>query len=390
MLHAMPTLSRRSLIKGSVATFAIAMTQRPLSVFGFDPPTTGEELVKFVPDQIIPKDRTMLQWDELTSWITPNEQIFNVAHYGYPEVDVANWNLTISGWIKKPLVLTLDDLKKRRRKTVTATLECSGNGSNPGFMGAIANAKWTGTSLGSLLKDAGLHKRAREVVFFGADTKEEELRSQKFDMHFSRALALGDAMADDVILCWEVNGEPLSAKNGAPVRLIVPGWFGIAWTKWLTRIELLDRRFMSKYMGREYVTIRGEKTGDNDGEMLWRETSVGPIATKSIVARVTKLPDGDLKITGAAWTDGTPLKNVELQIDGGEWIKVELDRKNRSKYSWTFWSYVWKNPPAGEHKLVSRATDTDGGVQPALTDPEIKNKRTYWEANQQFPRRIRV
>jgi DMSO/TMAO reductase YedYZ molybdopterin-dependent catalytic subunit len=387
----MTTLSRRTLLKGSVATVAVAMTQRPLSVFGFDAPAAGEELVKFVPDQMIKGGRKMVQWDELTTWITPNEQIFNVAHYGYPEVDPAIWNLTINGWVKEPMVLTLDDLKKRRRKTVTATLECSGNGSNPGFMGAIANARWTGTSLGSLLKDAGLHDRAREVVFFGADTKEEEVRSQKFDMRFSRALHLDDAMAKDVILCWEVNGEPLSAKNGAPVRLVVPGWFGIAWTKWLTRIELHDRRFMSKYMGREYVTIRGENLDDReDGEMLWRETSVGPIATKSIVARVTKLPGGDLKITGAAWTDGTPLKSVELQIDKGEWIEVEIDRKNRSKYSWTFWSYIWKNPAKGEHRLVSRATDKDGRVQPALTDPEIKNKRTYWEANQQFPRRIRI
>jgi hypothetical protein len=109
----MPTLTRRSLIKGSVATVAFAMTQRPLAVFGFDSPAAGEEPVKFLPDQMIPKDRTMLRWDELTSWITPNDQIFNVAHYGYPEVDPAAWNLTVSGWVKKPLVLTLECSEQR-------------------------------------------------------------------------------------------------------------------------------------------------------------------------------------------------------------------------------------------------------------------------------------
>ncbi|MBI1175914.1 molybdopterin-dependent oxidoreductase [bacterium] len=384
----MTPLSRRALLKGSVATVALAMTQRPLSVFGFDAPEPDEELVKFLPDQMIPKDRTMLKWDELTSWITPNDQIFNVAHYGYPEVNVADWKLEVGGWVKHPLTLTLDELKSRRHKTVTATLECSGNGSNPGFMGAIANARWTGTSLRSLLKHAGLRDRAREVVFFGLDQKTENVRSQDFNMHFSRSLALEDAIADDVILCWEVNGEPLSPKNGAPVRLVVPGWFGIAWTKWITRIEVLDRRFMSKYMGREYVTIRGEEV---DGKMLWKETQVGLIDTKSIVARVTRRKDGALRITGAAWTDGTPLDKVVLQIDDGDWQQVELDRHHRhDKHSWTFWSFIWENPPAGEHKLVSRATDKDGRVQPTLTDPEIKNKRTYWEANQQFPRKIRI
>lgn len=383
----MTTLSRRDLLKGSVAAVAIAMTQRPLSVFGFDAPAAGEELVRFLPDQLVSKDKPMVKFDELTSWITPNDHIFNVAHYGYPEVNVADWKLSLGGWLKQPLALTLDDLKRRRRMTVTATLECSGNGSNPGFMGAIANARWTGTPLGPLLKEAGLHKRVREIVFFGADEKVEKVREQDFEMKFSRALALEDALRDDVILCWDVNGEPLSVKNGAPLRLIVPGWFGIAWTKWLTRIEAHDRRFMSKYMGREYVTIRGEEI---EGETLWRETSVSLMATKSIVARVTKRADGALRITGAAWTDGTPLAKVELQIDDGQWLEVELDRKNRAKHAWTFWSHIWTNPTAGEHKLVSRATDADGRVQPALTDSPIKNKRTYWEANQQFPRKIRV
>jgi DMSO/TMAO reductase YedYZ molybdopterin-dependent catalytic subunit len=194
-------------------------------------------------------------------------------------------------------------------------------------------------------------------------------------------------MRDDLLLCYEMNGEPLPISHGGPVRLVVPGWFGIAWVKWLSRIEVLDRRIMSKYMAREYVTLRAEERAD---KTLWRETSIGPMLVKSIAARALKLPDGTIRIEGAAWSDGTPLRRVELQIDEGAWQPVTLDTKNRSPYCWTFWSYDWKQPGPGEHTLVSRATDAEGRTQPAADDPKIKLKKTYWEANQQWPRKIKV
>jgi len=184
-----------------------------------------------------------------------------------------------------------------------------------------------------------------------------------------------------------MNGQPLEPVHGAPLRLVVPGWFGISWVKWLTRIELLDRRFMSKYMAREYVTIRGE---ERDGKTFWRETSVGPMDLKSVVARVVRRKDGSLRVSGAAWTDGTPLQRVELKIDDGQWTPARLDRKQHAMYSWTFWSYDWKNAAPGEHTLVSRALDAEGRVQPAAEAPEIQLKRTYWEANQQWPRKIGI
>jgi len=144
---------------------------------------------------------------------------------------------------------------------------------------------------------------------------------------------------------------------------------------------------MSKYMAREYVTIRG---GERNGRTIWRETSVGPIDVKSIVARVVRRPDGNLRVSGAAWTDGTPLKKVELKIDSGNWLTVQLNKRQHAKYGWTFWSCDWKNPEPGDHILVSRATDAEGRVQPAADDPAIKLKKTYWEANQQHPRKIRI
>jgi DMSO/TMAO reductase YedYZ molybdopterin-dependent catalytic subunit len=229
--------------------------------------------------------------------------------------------------------------------------------------------------------------RGAEVVFFGNDEKIEKIRDKDYLQNFARSLSRDDAFRDDVLLAYEMNGLPLAKSHGAPLRLVVPGWFGIAWVKWLARIEVLDRRYMSKYMAREYVTIRGE---EKDGRATWRETSVGPIDLKSITARAARLASGTVRLTGAAWTDGTPLRAVELKIDDGPWRATQLEPKQRAKYAWTFWSYDWKSPEPGEHTLVSRAIDAEGRIQPPPDDPGIKLKQTYWEANQQWPRKIRI
>ena len=254
-------------------------------------------------------------------------------------------------------------------------------------MGAVGNARWTGTPLGPLLRECGLRKEGIEVVFFGADEKSEKIKDNDYLQNFARSLSTIDAMQDKIILAYEMNGKPLAPSHGFPLRLIVPGWYGVAWVKWLKRIEVQDRRFMGRFMARDYVTIRGEE-GRN--RTVWRETSVTRMNVKSIVARVVRKANGTLLVSGAAWTDGTPLRSVELKIDNGPWIGTQLNRKQQAKYGWTFWSYNWKKPEAGEHTLVSRATDENGTIQPAADDPRIKLKKTYYEANQQYPRKIRV
>jgi hypothetical protein len=140
-------------------------------------------------------------------------------------------------------------------------------------------------------------------------------------------------------------------------------------------------------MAREYVTVRGEERGE---KTAWRETSIGPMLVKSMIARAEKLNDGTVRLRGAAWTDGTPLAQVDLKIDDGPWQGVTLERSPRSKFGWTFWNFDWRKPAPGEHTLVSRATDAEGRAQPSAEDPVIKLKRTYWEANQQWPRRIQI
>ena len=255
------------------------------------------------------------------------------------------------------------------------------------LMGAIGNVEWIGTPLAPLLEECGPLKRGIEVVFFGGDEKIEKVREKDYLQNFTRSLHVSDALRDEVLLCWEMNGEPLTQGHGAPVRLVVPGWFGIAWVKWLHRIEVMDHRYMSKYMAREYVTLRGDERG---GKTVWHETSVGPINTKSIIARAARLPAGPVRLTGAAWTDGTPLERVEVRIDDGPWRPATLSKKPRARYAWRFFEFEWTKPEPGEHLVVSRAIDAEGRIQPPASDPSIRLKKTYWEASQQWPRRIRI
>jgi len=378
-------LTRRDMLTRSAAFAALAFANSPLSAFSFGKLEEGATLVPFLDKQ---GGKNGITWENVTRWITSNPDVYVVQHYGPPKIDHAEWHLEIGGLVRKPRQLTLADLKNRRRKTITATIECSGNNSSAGFMGAIANVRWTGTPLAPLLKECEPFKRGIEVGFFGADTAKDTDRNKKeYEAHFSRGLHMTDAIRDDILLCYEMNNEPLSVSHGAPLRLVVPGWFGIAWVKWLSRIEVLDRRVMSKYMAREYVTVRGE---ERDDKTIWRETSIGPMLVKSMIGRAMKLKDGTVRLHGAAWSDGTPLAKVEVKIDDGPWQPATLDKKRQEKFCWQFWSFDWKKPVAGEHTLVSRATDAEGRSQPAAEEAPIKLKRTYWEANQQWPRRIQI
>jgi DMSO/TMAO reductase YedYZ molybdopterin-dependent catalytic subunit len=333
--------------------------------------------------------KNLTPWESLDSWITPNDKFFDVAHYEWPVLDSAKWRLEVLGHIGTPLSFTLDDLKARPRQSVTCTVECSGNHGLPFFTSAIGNAQWAGTSLANILSAAQIKPGALEVVFFGADQGEEVLRrgtplELTFTGHFARSMSIEDALNPANILCYEMNGEALPAAHGAPVRLIAPGWFGIANVKWLRRIEVRNTRFMNRFMGRDYVTVREEQ---RDGEMVVVETTVGRGLLKSAPARVT-LNDGHYRIAGMAWGP-TPIAAVEVKIDDGAWTKAVLAERDKSQFSWRFWHLDWPATP-GEHSITSRAIDSAGSVQPAMDDPIIANKKTYWESNGQVTRRVRI
>ncbi len=383
----MNTLSRRQMIQTTAAATALALAKYPLKAFGLSSSEEGALHVPFVDAQTIDPNRRMVRWDELKSWMTPTEDLFTVGHYGTPTVDPSTWTLELSGLVKKPRTLTLGQIKALPKKEVIATLECSGNGAGPGFIGAVGNVRWTGTPLAALLNSVGWQDRGVEVVFYGADQKNEKVREKEYPQRFARSLSKEDAMRLDCLLAYEMNGQPLTVGHGAPLRLVVPGWYGVAWVKWLTKIQVQDRRFMSKFMARDYVTIRGEEI---EGDTVWKENSVSWMNVKSMVGRLLRLKNGALRFTGAAWTDGTALTSVELQVDGGPWWKARLHKETNAPYAWAFWSYDWNHPVGGEHAVVCRATDANGVVQPSAEDPRIKLKKTYWEANQQHPRRFIV
>ena len=225
----------------------------------------------------------------------------------------------------------------------------------------------------------------KDVVFWGADAGEMTWRDElRVTEQFARSMSLTDAMSPDNLLVYEMNGEVLPNLHGYPLRLIAPGWYGVANVKWLTRVEVIDRRYQGFFMARDYVTIREE---ERDGETVWTFTSVGRARLKSAPAKVTR--EGDrYTIMGAAW--GAPIAGAEVRIDDGEWQPTTLTEGAGSEFAWTFWSFDWDDPASGEHTVTSRATDAAGEVQPAPDDPFLAGKQTYWESNGQITRRIRI
>jgi DMSO/TMAO reductase YedYZ molybdopterin-dependent catalytic subunit len=222
------------------------------------------------------------------------------------------------------------------------------------------------------------------VVFVGTDAGEETLQDTKVQQNFARSMSLADASNPANLLCYEMNGAPLPEQNGYPLRLIAPGWYGIANVKWLKRIEVRETRFMGRFMARDYVTLREERRGN---EVTGVETSVGRLRLKSVPAKVTR-SDGRYRILGAAW--GAPIARVDVQIDQGPWLAATIDRSEDAEHAWKLWSLDWEPPSPGEHSITSRAVDTAGRIQPSMIDPDIANKKTYWESNGQVTRRIQI
>ena len=377
-------MERRDFLRQSGLTLT-GLLLSPWAVYAF-PSREGEVLIPFTdqpPESS--SERVLLDWNQLDSFITPNDKFFNVSHYGTPEVDLATWKLEVSGLVENSLMLTIEDIKARLRQEVTFTLECSGNHGFPTFTGGIGNARWAGTPLAPILKEAGIREDGIEVIFFGHDVGEEERRDVKMRQNFARSMSVEDALQNTNLLCYEMNGEPLPHGNGAPLRLIAPGWYGIACVKWLKRIEVRDTRFMGRFMGRDYVTIREEKRPD--GESVWMETSVGRTKLKSLAAKVTRIGD-KYRIYGAAW--GAPIQTVEVSIGGGAWQKATIDPEEDAEFAWKIWHLDWNNPSKGEHTVVSRAVDTNGNIQPASDSDYITGKHTYWESNGQVVRQVNI
>jgi DMSO/TMAO reductase YedYZ molybdopterin-dependent catalytic subunit len=323
--------------------------------------------------------------------IVPKERFFAIQHFGSPEIDASTYRLKVSGMVKQPKQFSLTDLRGMRSTELTAGYECSGNSARS-MQGLSSNGRWTGVRLSSVLKQLGVQPQAREVVFFGADhgTQDVVFRQQTFklDQQFGRSMTLENAMKPEPLLAYALNGEPLTRQHGFPLRLIVPGWYGVANVKWLAEVHLQEARYLGNYQARWYRSLRGEGGSgeESDPQVRWTETEVTRMQLKSVIARVRK-SGGSHQVLGFVLNDGTPIKSVEVQIDNGPWQTATLDPSN-TKYSWKLFTYRWENATPGEHTLVSRVTDGNGTVQPVAAD--LKRKKTFLEDNAQFPRKVRI
>ena len=307
----------------------------------------------------------------LRDFITPNEQFYVRCHFPVPEVEVATWRLRLEGLVRNATEISYDELRALPQHSVTATMECAGNGRShlepkvkgvQWDIGAVGNGQWSGVLLRDVLERAGLKENATEVILEGADrgTIKEPPRPPN-EINYARSLPLAKARAD-VLLALEMNGEPLSPTHGFPLRAVVPGWFGMASVKWLQRIIVSDRPFNGYYQSIDYTYWSA------NGNM----PELKPLQEMQVKAQIARPAMGEVlesdamyQIRGAAWAAEDPVVKVEVSTDGGSnWKEASL-LGDRVKYAWRFWELDWRTPSSpGNYTLMARATDSAGRTQP--------------------------
>ena len=381
--------TRREILMGGLAAAGLGVLGIP--EWALPALAQGENVVPFtdIPENVrweTPPDRRLLDVRTIDGPFTPAAKFATTQHYGHPEVDPATFKLKISGLVDRPKALSLDERKKMGATDFVAGFECSGN--RGPVQGLCGNGKWSGVPLKTVLDSTGVKASAREFVFFGADHGEEEIewRTQKFklDQQFGRSLTREKALSTEPFLAWGLNGEPLSKHQGSPLRLIVPGWYGVANVKWLSEIHVQQDAYLGKYQARWYRTLRGEMI---DGEMKWVESAVTHMNPKSFIARVTK-EGSNHKVLGVVLNDGSPLKTVEGKVDEGPWQPATMDASTKDKFGWKLFTYSWTGATPGAHTLVSRVTEMSGKVQP--TEQDLENKKSFLEHNPQSPRKVMI
>jgi sulfane dehydrogenase subunit SoxC len=305
--------------------------------------------------------------------VTPVGLHYLLIHYDIPDVDPTSWRLRLAGLVDHPLELTLDMIREWPRTTRRVTMECAGNGrarlqprpvSQPWLVEAVGNAEWTGTALGPLLREAGPSAGASEVIFTGADHGVE----RGVEQSYQRSLSLTDSLGDDVLLVYEMNGAPLPPQHGFPLRLVVPGWYGMAQVKWLREITVADAPFEGFQQAAAY-RLRQEK--DEPGTPVTRiepRALLIPPGWPDFMSRARFLKAGPVDVRGRAWSGYAPIRTVEVSGDDGRtWHAAALDTQTdddrTDRWAWRGWTFRWDASP-GRHVLCARATDESGRTQP--------------------------
>ena len=304
----------------------------------------------------------------LQSWLTPNPLFYIRNHYAIPAAHAAaNWRLALDGHLDNAISFSADDFRDFPKQTLPITLECAGNNrsdlepgvpGNPFQNGAISNAIWAGTPLHLLLERAGVKDGAIEILFEGMD--EGAPAPEQPNQPYLRSLPIDIAMHPHTLLAYEMNGEPLSREHGSPLRLIVPGWYGMASVKWLRRVTALKEPFTGFFQRDRYIV-----EDDHGG--------VSPVAAMQVKSLISwpqtgaTLRQGRHNVNGMAWSGAAHISRVEITDDGGKtWNPADLTGP-RYRYAWQQWNFLWTPQAPGSHTLAARATDESGNIQPLQT-----------------------
>ncbi len=300
--------------------------------------------------------------------VTPVGMHYLLIHFDVPDADEVAWTLTLGGRVRAPISLSMEQIRARSSVTTRVTMECAGNGrarltprpiSQPWITEAVGTAEWTGTPLRPLLEEAGLEGDAVELVFGGTDRGVQK----GIDHHYERSLSIADAMHDEVLLAYEMNGEPLPPQHGFPLRLIVPGWYGMTSVKWLTRITAVADPFE----GFQMLAYRYRQDPEEEGTPVTRiepRSLMIPPGIPEFLTRRRLVDVGRHRLRGRAWSGWGSIERVEVSADGGEtWTDANLGDPG-SSYAWVEWTLDWDALRPGEAELCCRATDSAGNTQP--------------------------
>jgi DMSO/TMAO reductase YedYZ molybdopterin-dependent catalytic subunit len=300
--------------------------------------------------------------------VTPTGMHYLLVHYDIPEVRVDDWRLKVEGLVSAPLRLSLDEIKRRPSRTIAVTMECAGNGralfsprriGQPWLLEAIGTAEWTGTPLRGILEEAGIRDDATEIVFTGLDRGVEGGEVQDYQ----RSLGVGDATQEEVLLVYEMNGQPLQPQHGYPLRVLVPGWYGMASVKWLDRIEAVAEPFRGFQMTGAYRIGQAVDDVGEPASLIKVRALMIPPGIPDHVTRVRFVEAGAQTLAGRAWAGRRSVARVEVSVDGGgTWSAARLG-ESVSPYAWAGWSFPW-NATRRAHTLCVRAIDAEGDVQP--------------------------
>jgi DMSO/TMAO reductase YedYZ molybdopterin-dependent catalytic subunit len=326
-------------------------------------PRLDETLIVLSTKPLVAESPLNLQSEKLT----PNGRFFIRTNFGIPEILPESWNATVSGHVARPTTINLETLKNLPTRYLTAAMECAGNGrsflaqpweGNPFTYGAVSAASWTGVRLADVLQSTGLGDAVGEIVFVGADAGFEKKVGK--EIPFERSLPIEIALHPDTLLVYEMNGVPLPAEHGGPVRLLVPGWYGVASVKWVAEIKAIEGRFKGFFQFQKYILPNGTPDPTPLTERRVRALITSPTADDKLVA-------GPHDVRGLAWSGNQPVQTVELSDDdGASWRTVDLEPSD-SPYGWQRWRTRWQAQP-GVHSLKVRATDCIGRVQPDVSD----------------------